>query len=126
MNNYPVWWEELTYFRPDEIYRTEKGTRKKSFPYPERMDEDMMKRLDKARGIAGVRFTVTSSFRPDDDGAHGKGLAVDIRVRGIVMRTKVFFALWKVGFLRVGVYDKHVHGDMDKKRPSGIWGGVSK
>ena len=122
----PAWWEELEHFGPYETYRSASGVRIRSFPSPELMDEAMMRKLDKARKDAGIKFKVTSSYRPGDKRAHGKGKAVDVRVRGSAQRTKVFFALWNAGFPRVGVYDKHIHGDTDRTRPLGIWGGKSE
>ena len=122
----PAWWEELEHFDPYETYRSASGVRIRSFPSPERMDEELMRKLDKARSRAGIRFTITSSYRLGDSGAHGKGKAVDIRIRGIKQRTNVFDSIREEGIPRAGAYDKHVHGDTDYTRPLGIWGGKSE
>ena len=123
---YPAWWDELEHFEPYESYKSAEGINIRSFPSPDRMDEELMRKLDKARTRAGIPFTVTSSFRPGDPKAHGKGKAVDIRVRGIKQRTLIFDSIRAEGILRAGVYDKHVHGDTDRTRPLGIWGGRSE
>ncbi len=118
-------WARLQHFSADETFVRE-GEDIRSFPEPEMMNRIMMFKLDKARGIAGRVFIVTSSYREGDDRAHGKGLAVDIRVRGSAEREDIAEALKGAGFPRRGIYDKHVHGDTDHTRPRGIWGGKSR
>ena len=122
----PKWWAKLKYFKPNETHRAACGMMKNSFPQPEEMDEGMMKKLDKARKIAGIRFTITSSYRPGDELSHGRGLAVDIRVVGSSERKIVAKSLDMANFPRIGIYDKHVHGDTDLNLPSGWWGGKSE
>ena len=88
--------------------------------------------LDKARGIAGVPFVLTSGYRNPaknksvggvEDSSHITGLAVDIRVRDGVSGGKILLALAQVGFTRFGFYkDNHIHVDMDTTKPSPcIW-----
>lgn len=93
-------WDQLTHFTPDE------------FKHPDEMSHQLLLKLDKARGIAGVPFEITSDFRSGDPRAHGRGTAVDIRVRSGRQRFKIVQALLLVGFKRIGVYDKHIHADI--------------
>jgi len=120
-----AWWEDLYYFKHDEQYKTGSGLLKNSFPEPEKMNEALLRMLDRARGIAGVTFTITSSYRPGDPRSHGKGLAVDIRVKGSLQRLQIVQALLQVGFVRLGVYDLHIHADVDRTLPKGMWTGKS-
>lgn len=116
-------WARLQHFTPTETFLRE-GKDIRSFPEPDKMNRVMMFKLDKARSIAGFPFYITSSYR-DDDGEHGDGEAIDIRVRGSREREDVFESLREAGFIRRGVYDKHVHGGVSTTRPRGIWGGKS-
>jgi len=59
--------------------------------------------------------------------AHFRGLAVDIRCRTSPKRYRILAALFKVGFTRIGVYDRHIHADCDSSLPQGVvWMGKSK
>ena len=117
-------WERLQYFSATETFtQGDRGIR--SFPSPEKMSLELMMRLDRARGFAKTPFIITSSYREGDNGEHGSGEAVDIRVRGSKEREDVFESLKKAGFTRRGVYDKHVHAGVSTTRPQGIWGGIS-
>lgn len=119
------YWDGLRWFRKDEMFVNAEGFQENSFPYPELMDERMMLKLDKARDIAGIPFCITSSHRFGDEGAHGRGLAVDIRAHGNWDRLTIFLALREVGFIRFGIYDRHIHADTDHTLPPGMWGGIS-
>jgi uncharacterized protein YcbK (DUF882 family) len=84
--------------------------------------------LDKARGIAGVPFKITSGFRTPaqnasvggvQDSAHETGLACDLAVSDSVTGGKILLALAQVGFKRFGFYgDNHIHVDMDSTKPT--------
>lgn len=84
--------------------------------------------LDKARGIAGVPFIITSGFRTPEqnklvggveDSSHEIGLAVDLRIKDSISGAKILLALVKVGFTRFGFYkDGHLHVDFDNSRPN--------
>lgn len=95
-------------------------------PHADKMSPDLLSMLDDARYDAGIPFVITSHYRPGDDGAHGRGLAVDIRARGSAHRMRIVRALLDQGFPRVGVYDAHIHADIDLTLPQGMWAGVSK
>ncbi len=118
----------ITHFRPSE------------FSEPESMDLDFVKRLDVARDHAGVSFKITSSFRRDDtpdeiDSTHEVGFAVDIscpeKAHGRE-RWAIVNGLIVAGITRIGIYDRHIHGDSGehfdpaKYPPRVIWWGKSK
>ena len=100
-------WAAMKYFGPEE------------FDNPERMGKKFIWRLNEARIIAGVSFTITSDFRTAEHNAdvggaerspHLTGRAVDIRVRSNFDRAKILYGLFKAGFTQVGVtYPKHIH-----------------
>ena len=105
------------------------------FNEPEKMDTEFIRKLDKARAIADVPFKITSSFREGDEKTHGLGLAVDIACEkdgNCRKRHAIITSLHAVGITRIGIYDKHIHGDEGNRVYSGkypsncIWWGVSK
>jgi len=107
-------WNNIKHFVPKEFTR------------PEQMNYWLIARLDLARIKAGIPFSVSSSFRPGDPGAHGKGLAVDIRAHNSKTRFAIVKAAIAAGFPRIGVYDRHIHLDVDTSLPPGMWSGVSE
>lgn len=109
-------WDELRYFRADEPGIA---------PYADKLSSDLLRVLDAARHEAGMPFSISSAYRPDDSGAHGRGLAVDIRCSGSIQRMAIVRALLNQGVPRVGVYDKHIHADVDPTLPQGMWAGTS-
>lgn len=99
------------------------------------LDTELVAKLDWARGRAGVPFVITSGKRTPEENervmgveasAHIKGLAVDLRCSDSVSRYKMLNALLLVGFKRLGVYDRHVHVDLDPDLPQEVvWVGIS-
>lgn len=110
----------LKYFKPNEV----KGLDPKFIDY-----------LDKARGLADVPFVITSGFRDPadnseaggkDDSAHLKGLAVDLHCDDSRSRFLMLQGIFAAGIHRIGIYDHHIHIDMDgTKDPHVIWVGLS-
>lgn len=104
------------YFKPNEIVG---------------LKPELVLLLDKARGIAGIPFKINSGFRTKEqnkkaggveDSAHLISLAVDIACTTDSARHKIFNALQKVGFNRIGIAKKFIHCDIDKsKSPNVIW-----
>ena len=91
------------------------------------MDPDFVRRLDIARGYAGVPFVITSGYRcPEHDkavggaGNHPTGKAADIRCRSGVDRFRILEALYKMGFTRFGIGETFVH--VDARDENGIPG----
>ena len=118
-------WEGLTWFSADE--KDFNGN--PSFPKPEKMSLELMKKLNRARGLAGVSFIVTS-YREGDKKTHGSGEAVDIRCTSSGKRHKIVRALIAVGFVRIWIYDIHIHADVGKEEDGHaqnvLWWGKSK
>lgn len=95
----------------------------------------LVERLDNARSIAGIPFIITSGKRnPSDnlaaggvqDSSHLKGLAVDLVCASGVHRFSMVSALLAAGFFRIGIYDAHIHADIDPSLPQNvIWTGKS-
>lgn len=90
------------------------------------MDEKFLQRLDVARGISGVPYKITSSFRTMEHNkavggkprsAHLKGLAVDIEVTSSAQRFKIISGLMEAGFKRIGIGSNFIHVDNDLSLP---------
>lgn len=95
----------------------------------EGLNYEFVARLDKARGIAGIPFIITSGFRLPEknksiigavaDSSHLKGLAVDLRVRTSHESALIIDAAKAVGIDRRGIYvdsywnPRHIHLDCD-------------
>ena len=83
--------------------------------------------LDRARGLAGTPFVITSGLRtlqqnqqtPNavSDSAHLVGLAVDLACSGSQERYQIIKSLMAVGLCRLGIYSAHVHVDCDTTKP---------
>jgi hypothetical protein len=96
----------------------------------EGLNPELVRRLDEARSIAKVPFEITSGIRlspPGKPKSHDRGNAVDIRCSTGYRRMKIISGALLAGFRRIGVYDKHIHLDVDEKSPQDVmWWGVSK
>lgn len=89
---------------------------------------ELVQMLDKARGIAGVPFIITSGFRtPEhnaevggvDGSSHTTGEGVDLLIKDGISGGKILLALVQVGFKRFGFYkDGHLHCDIDNTKPT--------
>lgn len=116
LNNTHMW----TYFKPEEKTG---GNHIVAELKPEFVDL-----LDKARGLAGVPFIITSGYRTTaenatvggvSDSAHETGLAADLLIKDSISGEKINAALHQVGFKRFGYYrDGHLHVDMDYSKPT--------
>lgn len=93
------------------------------------MSPALLAKLDRAREIAGIPFVVTSAYRPSEwdvekgrsgNGAHTRGLAVDIRCRNSFERWLIVMAAIAVGFPRIGVAKGFVHLDIDTSLPNPV------
>lgn len=99
------------------------------------LDNELVSKLDTARKVAGVPFRITSGLRTCaantsalgvENSSHLKGLAVDLGLDAGSDRFAIVKALLGAGFVRIGVYDKHVHVDTDPDKPQSVmWVGVS-
>lgn len=108
------------------------------------LDPELVQRLDNTRDAAGVPFEITSGYREGDDKSHGRRLAADLGCSTSYRRMRIVKSAVTLGahctncgsaniawdgtaFRRIGIYDRHVHLDIDKKLPQDVlWWGVSK
>ena len=95
-----------------------------------RMDKDFLRRLDTARGIAGIPFKINSGYRTahhNDNvikarvgSSHKKGLAADIGYYGSRERYLILNALMQVGINRIGIAKTFIHCDVDKNKDEDV------
>lgn len=90
-------WNSLKYFK--------KGSSVDNWGKPERMNPTLLLKLDAFRDFINTPLIVTSGFRSNDPGQHGKGLAVDVVAP---KWDKPFFDLYlsaeRFGFKGIGIY----------------------
>ena len=99
------------------------------------LDPELMSKLDTARAVAGVPFKITSGLRTCDantaamgveGSAHLSGKAVDLALDDGSSRFAIVKGLLAAGFVRIGVYDRHCHVDVDITKPQSVmWVGIS-
>ncbi len=118
---------EWKYFRPEEVGG---------------LNEEFVAKLDQARHLAGIPFTITSGFRTVSENeslvasgaaphsSHLQGLAVDLRVQNDYEIYRILSSGMAVGITRYGIYTDadnkptHVHLDVSKDDahvPEVIW-----
>ena len=95
-----------------------------------RMNKDFLRRLDTARGIAGIPFKINSGYRTAHHNdtvlgarigsSHKKGLAVDIAYKGSRERYLIINALMIVGVNRFGIGKTFIHADVDKTKDEDV------
>lgn len=94
-------------------------------PCFDKMDKSFLEKLDKAREIADIPFSLNSSWRSIEHNkkeggsktsSHLKGVAVDISVTNSTQRYEILKAILEAGFNRVGVADTFIHVDDDKSK----------
>ena len=113
-------WLDMKHFGPKE------------FKSPSKMSPSLIYKLDLIREDVELPIHITSSYRRGDDGAHGEGLAVDIsdnnkgKPISSRWRYKILVSLIGHDIHRIGIYDRHVHLDMDESRDKEVcWWGTS-
>jgi zinc D-Ala-D-Ala carboxypeptidase len=87
-----------------------------------------LRKLDNAREIAGVPFSISSGYRCESHNQavgststnHLRGLAADIRCVSGQDRLEVLRGLLSAGFRRIGVYRTFVHVDTNEG-PEALW-----
>ena len=93
------------------------------------MDADFLAKLDEARELANIPFTINSAYRNavqntfaggKPNSSHLKGLAVDIRANDSSTRYIILKALISIGFNRIGVASSFIHVDDDKEKASNV------
>lgn len=109
------------------------------FNCPELMNPVLLSMLDRARNALGEPIFITSSYRSVlrnvvcggvYDSSHTRGNAVDIRCSNGVYRFRLINALLEAGFTRIGVYEYHIHVDVESachgKSTPNLWVGKYK
>lgn len=102
----------------------------------EGLNEEFVAKLDRARHLAGIPFTITSGFRTPEknqsvigsvaDSSHLTGLAVDLRVENSHEVSLICDAVKAMGITRRGIYVNstfepiHVHVDVDPEKVSDV------
>ena len=97
------------------------------------MKEDFLRKLDRARGIAKIPFTVLSGYRCEKHNkaigalptsSHIKGCAADIHCVDSADRYRIMISCMACGIKRIGIYRTFIHVDTDAGKPSRlIWYG---
>lgn len=88
---------------------------------------DLLALLDRARGIAGIPFIITSGLRSQDENdalptavknsAHLTGEAVDLSYTNSGQRFLILKGLYAVGFKRIGMGSTYIHADISTTLP---------
>lgn len=90
------------------------------------MNENFIKRLDRARERAGIPFKINSGYRTEkqnkkvggvSDSAHKKGLAADIAAKTENDKKIIAKALYQENFIRLGFGKNFIHVDIDDTKP---------
>lgn len=102
----------LTYFKPEEVVG---------------LDIELCAMLDRARGLAGVPFTITCGLRTQaqnaalaesvQDSSHLTGNGVDLACSDSPTRYAMLRGLILAGFNRIGIYSAHIHADNSPTLP---------
>ena len=95
----------------------------------DKMDYDFLKKLDRAREIAGCKFKINSGYRSQEHNlkvggrygsSHKLGLAADIAYKGSRERYLIINSLMQVGINRIGVGTTFIHADVDSKKDADV------
>lgn len=90
------------------------------------LQDAFVQKLDQARGMAQTPFVITSGLRNlsenstaggVSDSSHLRGWAVDLACSDSAERFAIIRALVMTGFVRIGVYEAHIHVDLDSSLP---------
>lgn len=112
----------MRYFRPEEFKCDGQVVY-------DRMQPELLTRLDAMRDFAGVPIRITSSWRDEKanrkaggkkDSAHLHGWAVDVACGDSVTRMILLASAIRVGFPRIGIGGTFLHVDTDPSKPWGV------
>jgi uncharacterized protein YcbK (DUF882 family) len=112
----------MKYFKPTEFICEGKVVFDK-------MNPELLRRLDSMREIMGIPMKLNSSYRTPEhnlqeggkpDSAHIYGLAVDIACPSSTIRCLLIQSAFKAGFTRIGVGNTFVHVDCDETKPQNV------
>lgn len=95
----------------------------------DKMNHDLLAKLDIAREMCGFPFKITSSWRSEEhnakiggvkSSAHLSGNAVDLSCKNATTRMYMIEALLTAGFNRIGVSKNFIHVDVDEELPQNV------
>jgi len=90
----------------------------------EQMEEELLQRLEIARGFSGIPFVLNSAYRCEEHNdwvggsptsRHMLGQAVDIKTSTSGERFLVLSSLIRAGFTSIGIYEYFIHADISKR-----------
>jgi zinc D-Ala-D-Ala carboxypeptidase len=101
----------------------------------EEMRTNFLKKLQEARTLAGIPFSINSGYRTkayndslirrgikaSPNSSHLKGLACDIACNSSTERALIMSSLIKVGFKRIGIGSTFIHVDLDLDKPQNVF-----
>ena len=96
----------------------------------EEMKANFLKKLQEARSLAGIPFSINSGYRTKrhnkrvggtPNSSHLKGLACDISCTNSTERALIMSSLIKVGFKRIGIGTSFIHVDLDLDKPQNVF-----
>lgn len=125
------WWEPFAQINVSWVFWGVMPNKPKYFTEKEivGLDMELVAKLDMARGRAGVPFVITSGLRTEaqnsaadgsKNSAHLRGLAVDLKCEDSHSRCLMVMTLLQTGFRRIGIYDAHIHCDLDSTLPQPV------
>lgn len=95
----------------------------------EAMNKEFLNKLDKARGLAGIPFKITSGYRTPEynakvggveNSSHISYVAADISCTDSAARHIIITSLLSVGLNRIGIADTFIHVDMDSSKAANV------
>lgn len=95
----------------------------------DKMNHDLIEKLDIAREMCGFPFHITSSWRSKEknakiggvkSSAHLTGNAVDLACENSTTRMYMIEALLTAGFNRIGISNRFIHVDVDEELPQNV------
>ena len=95
----------------------------------DKMNHDLLAKLDIARDMCGFPFKITSSWRSPEynakvggkkSSAHLNGNACDLACENSTTRMYMIEALLTAGFNRIGVSNRFIHVDVDEELPQNV------
>lgn len=95
-----------------------------------KINPELLKRLDIARGLAGIPFRINSGYRcvkhnssvgGSKNSSHIRGLAADISCTTDSQRWIIVKALIDAGFTRIGIAKTFIHVDIDNTKGFACW-----
>lgn len=95
----------------------------------DKMNHDLLVKLDEARNICGFPFKITSSFRTIEwnervggkrSSSHLTGNAVDVACLNSTERMFMIDAFLTAGFTRIGIAKNFIHVDVDDDKPQNV------